>query len=45
MSQVHEDSELALEVFVLEPVPEGTEPEEDGDGAVREEDLPAAEPG
>jgi hypothetical protein len=30
-------------VFVLEPLPEGTEPEEDRDGVARQEDLPAAE--
>ena len=45
MSQVHEEPELALEVFVLEPLPEGAEPQEDGDGTARQEDLPAAELG
>ena len=36
MSQVHEDPEIALEVFVLEPIPGATPAEPD-------EDLPAAE--
>jgi uncharacterized protein YbcI len=36
MSQVHEDPEIALEVFVLEPIPGATP-------AQPEEDLPAAE--
>jgi uncharacterized protein YbcI len=36
MSQVHEDPEIALEVFVLEPIPGATLAEPD-------EDLPAAE--
>jgi uncharacterized protein YbcI len=36
MSQVHEDPEIALEVFVLEPIPGATPAQPD-------EDLPAAE--
>jgi uncharacterized protein YbcI len=39
MSQVHEDPELALELFVLEPTAEEGEAPVTG-----EEDLPAAEP-
>ena len=44
MSQVNEEPELALELFMLEPLPEGAEPADDL-AAAPENDLPATEPG
>lgn len=44
MSQVHEDPDMALELFVLEPRAEGAEPADDPPAA-GEGDLPASEPG
>ena len=43
MSQVHEDPDIALEVFVLEPEQNGEQDEHKG--SLAEQDVSAIEPG